>query len=130
MTNKKSGMLTFVPQISLSSEGRTGGGDLHLLRPPLQQMTVHPSILPCCFKEIVGRADVFDVVLWKVSSRRQQGWTVICWNPFVPRARARALTALTGTELGIFLSPCRASVLNLASRNQLVYHKDSGIDLL
>ncbi len=44
-------------------------------------MTVRRSILLCCLGKIVGKSQAVDVVLWKDTIHRLQGWTVICCNP-------------------------------------------------
>jgi hypothetical protein len=46
-----------------------------------QVMSVHPSILPRCLGKIVGRFQLFDVVLWKDAPHRLHGWTLICCYP-------------------------------------------------
>ena len=46
-----------------------------------QHMSVHPCILPCCLRKLVGKFQPFDVVLWNDAPHRLHGWTLICWNP-------------------------------------------------
>jgi hypothetical protein len=58
-----------------------GNGDTTWYERGSQQMTVRPSILPCCLGKMVGKSQAVDMVLWKDTIHGLQGWTVICCNP-------------------------------------------------
>ena len=46
-----------------------------------QQVMDHPGILPGWLRKLVGKSQEFDIVLWKDSPHRLQGWSVICCDP-------------------------------------------------
>jgi hypothetical protein len=57
------------------------GVSLRCTKGGFQHMSVHPCILPCCLRKLVGKFQPFDVVLWNDAPHRLHGWTLICWNP-------------------------------------------------